>query len=44
LKNLKYVMENELPMEAVVGLISALEDVKEGRYTVLTNQIEENKG
>lgn len=34
-------MENELPEEAVVGLISALEDVKAGRYTILTNEFSE---
>jgi len=35
------VKEGELPEEAIIGLISALEDVKEGRYTVLTNEIDE---
>lgn len=29
--------KNELPEEAVVGLISALEDVKHGRYTIISN-------
>lgn len=29
--------EIKLPEEAVVGLISALEDIKYGRYTIISN-------
>lgn len=31
--------DSELPEEAVKGLISACEDVKEGRYYILTNEV-----
>ena len=38
--------EKEIPEEAVKGLISAMEDVKKGDYTVVTNDdaLHENTG